>query len=49
MAQKNFSATLNDKQMSFKDAMIHEILMPLSPANEANKTGLNLPAHIAEA
>ena len=48
MAQKNFSSTLNDKNMSFKDAMIHEILMPLSPPNEANKTSQALPAHVAE-
>ena len=49
MAQKNFSSTLNDKNMSFKDAMIHEILMPLSPqAAEANKTSQALPAHVAE-
>ena len=36
--------------MSFKDAMIHEILMPLSspPLNEANKTSQALPAHQAE-
>lgn len=47
MAQKNFSSTLNDKNMSFKDAMIHEILMPISPA-EANKTSQALPAHVAE-
>lgn len=38
VAQKNFSSTLNDKQMTFKDAMIHEILMPLSPPAEANRT-----------
>ena len=41
METKNFSATLNDRNMSFKDAMIQEMLMPVAPP-DANKTTNNL-------
>ena len=34
--------------MSFKDAMLHEMLMPLSPPNDANRTTNQLPGQLRE-
>ena len=52
VAQKNFSATLNDKNnLSFKDAMIQEFMVPLSPGlPDANKTtqGMQSPDGIRD-
>lgn len=38
MQQKNFSATMNNKQIHIKDNVVQDIMMPMPTTAEANKT-----------